>query len=86
MEIPGSEFVAVQEAPVDCPPHVVDALDAVPDHDMGVELRVVGSAGEIGEPCRDIPLGADRPGLDPMTGSPVLAEDRQPFVVQDWHP
>lgn len=83
VQVAGRELVAVQEPPVDGPPHTVDTLDPVPDHDVGVELRVVGPAGELGEPRRDIPVAADRPGLDPIARRPVLVEDRLAAAIQD---
>ena len=56
VEVAGGQLVPVQETSVDRPPHVVDALDPVPHDDVGVQLRVIRPARELGEPRRDVPL------------------------------
>ena len=64
VEVAGGLLVPVQEPAVQGPPHAVDAFDPVGDDDVGVELGVVLSAGELGEPGGHVPVGVDRPGLD----------------------
>ena len=86
VEVAGGQLVPVQETSVDGPPHVVDALDPVAHNDVGVELWIVAPAGELGEPGRHVPLGANRPGLNPIAGRPILIEDRLAFAVQDRAP
>ena len=69
VEVSGGELVPVQETSVDGPPDIVDTLDPVPHDHVGVELRIVRPAGELGEPRRHVPLGANRPSLNPIAGA-----------------
>jgi hypothetical protein len=58
-------------------------VNQVRDHDVAVQLRVVGPARLVGERRGDVPIGADPRGALPVTLMPAEAVRRLLLEVGD---
>ena len=84
VEVPGGELIPKQQPPVNTAPYPVDTFHLVGHYHMSVQLRVVGTGGELGKRRRHKPRSLDRPCLHPKPRFPVVMEDRVTVVVEDW--